>query len=117
MTVNFCSYNCRGWRSGSHYVSSLLNSVDFLFVQEHWLLPELLGALDISDEFVSVSVSGIDNSEILAGRPYGGCGIMFRKSLSSAVCRLKSCSKRFCALSLILTDTLNDCSFIILLVI
>ena len=90
-SITFCSYNCRCWRSGSQYVSSLLKSVDFLLVQEHWLLPELLGALDISDEFLSVSVSGMDNSELLVGRPYGGCGILFRKCYSSSVRRLKNC--------------------------
>ena len=46
-SVRFCTYNCRGWRSGSHYVSSLLESCDLCFIQEYWLLHEHLSALDI----------------------------------------------------------------------
>ena len=84
--LRLCTYNCRGSRSGSNYVSSILDSYDLIFIQEHWLLPDHLGALNnISDDFISVGVSGIDTSEVLVGRPYGGCGILLLKSLSSCV--------------------------------
>ena len=87
-------------------MSSHVNTVDF-FIQEHWLLPDHLGALNISDDFISVSVTGMDNSELLAGRPYGGCAIMFHKCYSHSIA---SCSKRFCALSLIHLMTANSIS-------
>ena len=62
-----CMYNCRGWGSGSNYVSIMLKSYDLIFIQEHWLLPDHLGALNISDDFISVGVNGMDtcNSELL----------------------------------------------------
>ena len=75
----FYSYNCRGWKSGSDYVALLLNSCDICLIQEHWLLPDHLGALNISDDFLSFGISGIDNSDLLLGRPYGGCAILFAK--------------------------------------
>ena len=91
--------NYRGWGSGSDYVSILLKSYDLIFVQEHWLLPDHLGALSISDDFISMGVSGMDacNSELLVGCPYGGCGTLICKSLASCVRRLGKHSKRFYA--------------------
>ena len=112
-TLRCCTYNCRGWGSGSNYVSILLKAYDLIFIQEHWLLPDHLGALNISDDFISVGVSGIDtcNSELLVGRPFGGCGILIRKSLASNVRRLRNCSKRFCAIILTLTNPITNSSF------
>ena len=114
--LRLCTYNCRGWRSGSNYVSSILDSYDLIFIQERWLLPDHLGALNISDDFISVGVSGIDTSEVLVGRPYGGCGILLRKSLSSCVHRLNSHSKRFCAIALTFTNSVSNSPFNTLLI-
>ena len=60
------SYNCRGWKSGSNYVQSC----DICLIQEHWLLCENLDSLIISDDFLSVGVSGMDSSILLTGRPF-----------------------------------------------
>ena len=91
--LHFYSYNCQGWRAESDFVSELLNKCDVCCIQEHWLPLENLGALNISNEFSMFGVSGMDSSELLSGRPYGGCGIFCRKSLASSVTRLKTCSK------------------------
>ena len=112
----FCSYNCRGWRLGSNFATSVLQSCDLLFIQEHWLLPDHLGALDIFNDFFSVGVSGMDSSELQVGRPYGGCGILFRKHLSPFMQRVKSCSRRFCALSLTIGNSLNRSTHCTLLI-
>ena len=61
------SYNCRGWKSGSNYVQSLLQSCDICLVQEHWLLRENLDSLIISDDFLFVGVSRMDSSILLTG--------------------------------------------------
>ena len=42
--------------------------------------------------------SGVDDSCVLVGRPYCGCSILYRKSLSSFITPLDSCSDRFCAI-------------------
>ena len=41
---------------------------------------------------------------MLLGRPFGGCGIIYRKSLSAKVSPLPCYSKRFCAVSLSIDD-------------
>ena len=56
----------------------MLNSFNLVicFIQEHWLFREHLGSLNISNDFLSVGVSGMDSSEILVGHPFGSCGIL-----------------------------------------
>jgi len=58
----------------------------------------------------------MSGDELLFGRPYGGCTIFFRKSLSHSILRLKSCSTRFCALLLKLLNSSNQQIVTILLV-
>ena len=96
-----CSYNCRGWNSGVITLNSFIDSLDICFIQEHWLTSNLLYKVgDISSDFLCVGVSGMDDSSLLIGRPYGGCSILYRKSLSSCVTPLHTCSNRFCAIKL-----------------
>ena len=58
----------------------------------HWLLNDHLHKIhEISPDFLSVSVSGIDASNLLCGRP----SILYRKSLSSVISPLDSNSHRF----------------------
>ena len=74
-------------------------SFDICFIQEHWLLTDQLRILSsYHPEFAAVSVSGINDDEFLSGRPYGGCAILYRSSLSSSITPLHSISNRFCAL-------------------
>ena len=43
----------------------------------------------------------MDDSVLLSGRrPYGGCSIVYRKSLSSSITPLCTNSNRFCAVKL-----------------
>ena len=92
-------YVCRGWNSGRTLINDLSDHFDLCFVQEHWLLNSQLDSLSFSPQFCSTGVSGMDDS-LLHGCPFGGCGIIFRKSLSDRVSHLPSISKRFCALLL-----------------
>ena len=55
---------------------------------------------NINHNFTSAGVSGIDNRSLLPGRPYGGCGILYRKFLLPYVKILNTYSKRFCAIEL-----------------
>lgn len=101
-SLRLVSYNCRGWNSGHTAVFDLLQSNDICFIQEHWLFEEQLNLLNIHNDFLSSSVSGMESHTLLHGRPFGGCAILYRKSLIPHVARLSSCSKRFC--SVLLTD-------------
>ena len=39
----------------------------------------------------------MDNSELVCGSPFGGCSILYRKSLASCITPLDSCSNCFCS--------------------
>ena len=76
-----CSFNCRGWNNGKLSLTNLFYS------------RALNDVFEIGPDFLSVGVSGIILSR---GRPFGGCSILYRKSLSPYISPLYSCSDRFC---------------------
>ena len=92
--VQIASYNCRGWKSAANYVNNLFNQCDICMLQEHWLTEEQLHLININDDFLSTGVSGMVSSDLITGRPYGGCAILFRKSLSALIVTLKTNSIR-----------------------
>ena len=70
----------------------MIITLDLCFIQEHWLLRNHLNKVsDISPDFLATGVSGVDDSSLLLGRPYGGCAILYRKSLSPFITSLDSC--------------------------
>ena len=97
------SYNCRGFNSVKcSYVRTLLTKVSVLFLQEHWLSDAQLSVLgDVDDNFLYAGVSGFDNSDILRGRPFGGCAILWRSDLRMKVSILDTASKRVCAVRMV----------------
>ena len=104
-----CTFNCRGWNSGYLYIKNFIDSLDICFIQEHWLLSDQLNKVrDVSPDFLSVGVSGVDCSALLEGRPYGGCSILYRKSLVPFITPLNVCSDRFCAIKLCDSDGLSS---------
>jgi hypothetical protein len=83
----------------SAYMKSLLTNCAVLFLQEHWLSVDQLRLLnDIDAEFQCIGVSGFDNSDILSGRPFGGCAMLWRSDLLVTVNTLSACSRRVCAI-------------------
>ena len=95
-------YNCRGWNSGGLTLQHLVSSCDVCFIQEHWLHTDQLHKLNAFNyDFLSVAVSGMDSGSLLCGRPYGGCSVLYRKSLSSCIIPLASSSNRFCGIKVI----------------
>ena len=88
-----CSFNCRGWNSGLVILNECIDHFDLCFIQEHWLFKEHRHKLsDSFPAFSSVGVSGMDSGTLLLDRPYGGCSILFRSSLSSCITPLVTCS-------------------------
>ena len=52
-------------------LKSLVDSFDVCFLQEHWLTSNHFHRItEFSTDFLSVGVSGIDDSVWLSGRPY-----------------------------------------------
>ena len=78
-----------------------MKKCDILLVQEHWLLDCDIGEFTQFIDDVNVhGVSGMDNDVLLTGRPYGGCAIVYRKSLNCSVTPIICKSRRVCAVML-----------------
>jgi exonuclease III len=67
-------------------LQSLCEDCDVLLLQETWLNEQELGFLNtVHQDFYGRGISSIKCTEgILRGRPYGGLGVLWRKSLGSA---------------------------------
>ena len=111
--TRICTYNCRGWNSGKHYVSQLLQMHDLCLIQEHWLLHDHLNS---PNDVLSVAVSGMDDNDLILRRPFVGCGIIYRKSLAPFIRRTYSLSKRFCTVSVTLSNTCDHSNANLLLI-
>ena len=114
--IHICTYNCRGWNSGKQYVSKLLQLHDLCLIQEHWLLHDHLNSLNFSSDVLSVAVSGMDDTDLILGRPFGGCGIIYHKSLAHFIRKIYSLSKHFCAVSVTLSNTCDHSNVNLLLI-
>ena len=70
-----------------------------LFIQEHWLSDGQLPILNnLSTSHCSFSVCGFNSDEVLQGRPYGGCAILWRQGFCHDIVFLDSGSRRVCAI-------------------
>jgi hypothetical protein len=79
------SFNYRGYNESKRaYILHLLSLCDILFIQEHWLSDSQLSIFNsINSDFVSCGVSGFGNDDVLRGRPFGGCAILWRKDIDA----------------------------------
>jgi exonuclease III len=76
----------------------LMENCDIMLVQEHWLLDCDVGEFTKFINDVNVhGISGMDNNVLLTGRPFGGCAIVYRKSLNCSVTPILCKSRRVCA--------------------
>ena len=61
---------------------------------------QLCDLADINSDFLVTGVSGFDSSDVLAGRPFGGCAIFWRRQLDFKAKVIVSGSRRVCCLRL-----------------
>ena len=68
--------------SSIHDVLHLCDQYDLIFLQETWLFKHELSILNnLHVQFEAFGCSAIDDSNgIVRGRPYGGLGVLIRKS-------------------------------------
>jgi exonuclease III len=97
--LKISSFNCRGFNSTKAcYIASLMSKCNIMFLQEHWLSDAQLSSLSsISDGVSFHAISGFGNSDVLAGRPYGGCAILYQSALLLDMCPISVDSRRICA--------------------
>ena len=96
------SFNCRGLNiSKKFFIADVLMrklNCQFIFLQEHWLSDGQLDELNsISINYLSVGVSGFNNSDVLKGRPYGGCAILWKRDVCVKVTAVPTNSLCICA--------------------
>jgi len=103
--LTIVSYNSRGFAADRQaYIRTLLSKCSILCVQEHWLADSQLPLLGSLDPYFSYAgVSGFGNDEVLSGRPYGGCAILWRNDIHARV-QILDVSKRISAVRLYFTS-------------
>ncbi len=108
--LHIASLNSRGHASDRiEYINRLMSINDILFIQEHWYSSSQLNDLESKlDNVHVIGISGMDDNELLYGRPYGGCAIIFNNQLKCTVTPVKHDSKR-CMAAVI---TVNTCCFL-----
>ena len=84
--LNLVCYNMHGFKNGINALNDLCLKADIISVEEHWLAPfDLRKIVNFSDEFQGFGWSAMSDkisSGFLTGRPFGGLGILIRKSLN-----------------------------------
>lgn len=97
-TMKFMSYNSRGHgKDRLDYIQHLMSNCDILFLQEHWFLEKDIKSLELYINDVHVyGVSGMNDHQLLVGRPYGGCALLINKNVKCSFSPL-SINNRCCA--------------------
>lgn len=106
-SLRLTTYNSHGTGPGRlPYIASLCKEYDFVLTQEHWLFNDQISLFSDYIQNISVhGVSGMDDKELLAGRPYGGCAILWNRSLTHKVTPVDCpASNRMCAVIVQISD-------------
>ncbi len=93
------TYNCTGlYEDRAEFIENFMheNDVDVVFLQETWLHEAQFKQIKgICKDYLSHSVSGIKDTEIIKGKKgYGGVTVLWRTTLAKRVTPLKSNSKK-----------------------
>ena len=85
-TVSFASFNCHVLNNGKPVIADLLESVDVLCIQEHWLSNKNINLLAaLHNDYIAYGVSDmLDVTEemIVHGRPFGGVTFLWRQNIA-----------------------------------
>ena len=83
MNISVTSFNCKGHGDDrQEYIEYLTRVYDIVLPQEHWYHDHDINSLSNRIDNVQVyGASGMDQSELILGRPYGGCAILVKSSI------------------------------------
>ena len=74
---------------------------DVMLLQETWLLNDSLSRMNnLNENYLSTGKSAVPSKEILHGRPYGGVGFLWNKSLAAHVTPVPVPSDRIAAITI-----------------
>ena len=95
--LTFTTYNMFGFNQGYPLLRSICDSADIVMLQEHWLPPFDLHALDnVNSDFTAFASSAMSQavkSDILKGRPYGGVAFLIRNNIARKVKCICKCER------------------------
>ena len=107
-SLNIISYNSTGLGGTKvKLINDLLTDCapQVLMLQETWLLPnDTQRLLSIHPDYLGSGISSVSNDEVPRGRPYGGLGFLWNKSIAANVRAIKTSSDRVYALRIKLQD-------------
>ena len=100
--LQLCTYNIRGYNSTKFsYVTDLLQRFTIVMLQEHWMNDTQLQSFsNMFPGYCVHSVSAMDITTIVRGRPKGGVLIIYPDTYGSNAKLVHTTSNRLCALSL-----------------
>ena len=88
-TVSFACFHYHRLNYGKPVIADLLESVEVLCIQEHWLSNKNLNLLAaLYNDYIAYGVSGmldIIEEMIMHGRPFGGVAFLWRQSIAKFV--------------------------------
>ena len=71
--LTLCSYNSQGLGAGKmEYTAKLLKNYDFIMLQETWLFNANMHRFAKELECHYHGISGMDENQLIMGRPFGG---------------------------------------------
>ena len=100
MNLNIISYNVKGFKPRNYdYLEYLFNRTDILLIQESWLYEhEHDKVSNILRNSCCLGVSAMRNDEIgHIGRPFGGCLILYKRTIKLPIYPINTSSDRICA--------------------
>ena len=106
--MKISSFNCLGFKGNCEYIKEVYNKCDILLLQETWLYNfEFNNFNKEMSKCQYHAVSAMDESNIgHAGRPFGGCAIIWHKDLALSIIPVDTTSPKLCAV-VIKSDSLN----------
>ena len=86
--LSLVSFNCGVVKNILPVIADLFESVDFVLLQETWLLPVDLSLVDnVHQDYSAFSITSVDVGKLLLGRPFGGLSMLWHKTWITAVKR------------------------------
>ena len=86
--LRICTFNCTGYKSSEIYIRDILcTKYHLIALQETWLLPHELAKCDsLHNDFSAFAISSVDVGRgVVRGRPYGGLGWLWPKTLDGKI--------------------------------
>lgn len=107
--LRVCTFNCKNVNTSGTEISNLCDMSDVIFLQETWLYDFELPMLStLCNDYYGRGISSMDFSAgLLARRPYGGLGVLWRKSLDDRCEVVELGDNRFVRLEIIVENNVK----------